>query len=193
MGAMLVNSRSPQSGFGLIEVLVALVIFALGVLAMYNIQTSALRVYHGASQLLTATNLGRDITARIRSNFGQLALYNVEQLGADVSPALSHCYTASCSPAQIAQFDLAKLGDELQGSAERVWVDGQERKVGGMTDARACIRSSGSQLTVIISWSIKDKGIASDASQCGGAAAQFADTRSHTQNYVITSHIDVAP
>ena len=42
MGAMLVNSRSPQSGFGLIEVLVALVIFALGVLATYNIQTSAL-------------------------------------------------------------------------------------------------------------------------------------------------------
>jgi type IV pilus assembly protein PilV len=189
---MPVNPYALESGFGLIEVLVALVIFSLGVLATYNVQTTALRAYHDASQLLTATNLGRDITARIRSNSGQLAQYNVEELGTGAPPAPTNCYTSSCSPVQIAQYDLAKLGEQLQGAAERFWIDGEQLNVGGMTDARACIRSNGSRLTVIISWSARGKGLESQAPQCG-AAAQFAGIGSHTQNYVITSHIDVAP
>lgn len=190
---MSVNPHSSQPGFGLIEVLVALVIFTLGVLATYSIQTSALRAYHGASQLQTATNLGREITARIRSNPGQIAHYNVEELGTNASQTAPNCYAKSCSPAQIAQFDLAKIGDQLQGAAERFWVDDEERNVGGMRDARACIRSNGSLLTVIISWSSRDIGVASEASICGGVATQSADAGFHTQNYVITSHIGAAP
>jgi len=143
--------------------------------------------------LLTATNLGRDITARIRGNSGQIAQYNVEELGTSASQTAPNCHVKSCSPAQLAQFDLAQLGDQLQGTAERFWVDGEELNVGGMRDARACIRSSGSLLTVIVSWSSRDIGAKSETAKCGGATEQSADAGSFTQNYVITSHIGLAP
>lgn len=190
---MSVNPQSKQTGFGLIEVLVALLIFALGILATYSIQVSALSAYHEANQLLVATDLGRDIIARIRSNATQLALYNVEELGAGASPTAPNCYVKSCSPAQLAQFDLGQLGDRLQGAAERVLVHGQERNAGGMADARACIRSSGRMLTVIISWSSRDIDLASEALQCGPAATQFTDNGYYTRSYVITSHIGENP
>ena len=189
------KQRRPWLGFGLIEVLVAMAVFALGIMASFSIQTSALRTYHEASQQLIATNLARDIIARIRSNPGLLTHYTVERLGGSVAPSSPNCHINECSPRQIAQFDLANFRDQILGGEERFWIDGSERSAGGLADARACIRSLGRVLTVIISWRVPPQNFVGNnssgqSSNCGVGIAEGG--ASHTQSYAISSHIEAA-
>lgn len=99
-------SRARQSGMGMIEVLVALLVLAIGLFGVLSMQTKGLQMNQAGYYQSQAMFLAQDIIERIRANRGAaLDYYNT--LG--TTPALStNCETdtATCTPQQMATSDL---------------------------------------------------------------------------------------
>ena len=70
-----VFSRSRASGFSMIEVLVALVVLAIGLLGFALLQTMNLRFTQSANYRTQATNLAYDLLDQMRANRYQAAWY----------------------------------------------------------------------------------------------------------------------
>jgi len=62
------NRKLAESGFTLIEVLVALVVLAIGMLGLAALQTTGIRYAHGSYQETQATILTYNMIDRIRAN-----------------------------------------------------------------------------------------------------------------------------
>jgi len=110
-----------QSGFSLFEVLISIVITAIGLLGLAVLQTTGLRNNQTAYQGSQAAVLAYDMADRMRANMGSIANYrsNYMTLAAATAAGVQEgCATATgCSTAQLAQNDLrewqAKLIESL--------------------------------------------------------------------------------
>ena len=105
-------SRKPQRGVGLIEVLIALLVLAIGVLGYAGMQLTALKAAEDANNRAQATLLGQDALERFLANETAMATYtNVDEWPDEsatpgVKPAkLNDCITKSCSSDDLASWD----------------------------------------------------------------------------------------
>lgn len=103
-----------QKGVGMIEVLVALVLLAIGVLGFTALQLRAVDATTEANTRIQAMNLARDLAERIRTNRGALNTY-INNINSGTITASTNCFTTSCTSTQMATFDSAQVG---QKSAE---------------------------------------------------------------------------
>lgn len=95
-------SGKPQ-GFALIEVLVTIIIMALGLLGMANLQANGVR-QNGASLLRTlAAQQAYDMADRIRANPAGVTAGEYNSISGTGSS--QNCLTSSCTPAQLADYD----------------------------------------------------------------------------------------
>ncbi len=103
-----------EVGFSLIEVLVALVIFSIGLLALSGLQFTALRGNHDAYVSTIASLQVMDAADRIRANPIGVAAGNYDQLDADTSDP--GCIDSGCSAAALATYDywVWNTGDSSQ-------------------------------------------------------------------------------
>ena len=105
---MQVHNIHQDSGFSMIEVLIALVILAVGILGVAGLQGSALRNTYSAQLRTQATSIAQDMVERIRTN-RDFALANAENyrvdLGSAASEAATDCTTTICTETQLADFD----------------------------------------------------------------------------------------
>jgi type IV pilus assembly protein PilV len=95
-------SAHRQQGFSLVEVMVALVVLAVGMLGIAGLYVTTLKSGGGAIYRMQAVNLATDLADRIRVN----RLANVQYAAA---AANNNCYGAGsvdCTPAQMAANDL---------------------------------------------------------------------------------------
>lgn len=101
--------RHGEKGFTLIEVLIALVILAVGLLGMATLLTTSLQSSQGASRRSQASTLAYDIVERMRFN-RERAITTDDYVLTTTSSATSSpsCATGGCTPAQQAQKDLAE-------------------------------------------------------------------------------------
>lgn len=106
------KTLSNQQGIGLIEVLVALLILAIGVSGFALVQMNATKQTDEALTRTQATTLLRETAERMRSNQLSLADYKAA-MDATSIPALSNC--TSCTPANIANDDVNYLKTLAQG------------------------------------------------------------------------------
>lgn len=72
-----------QEGFSLLEVLIALVVLAVGLLGLALLQTMNLRYTKSAEQRTKAVNLAGSIMDAMRTNRSELAAYAVEESAFD--------------------------------------------------------------------------------------------------------------
>ncbi len=99
--------RSTQSGFTMVEALVALVVLAIGLLGIAALYLNSLQAGRTAVYRTHAVNLAADLADRIRSNRGAVAGYDAAF--ADVAVAVATCYTtAGCTPNELATSDLSR-------------------------------------------------------------------------------------
>ncbi len=89
-----------QSGFTLIEVLVAIIILAIGLLGLANLQIVSLRNNMSAYLRTQAIVLAHDIMERMRSN---VQYYNTNPIP---NPISHGCLKNQCTLQQIAENDL---------------------------------------------------------------------------------------
>ena len=119
------NSRRRQSGFTLVETLVAMVVLAVGMLGIAALYIEGLRSGQASVSRTVAVNLASDMADRIRTNATAQAAY------AGVGPGANNgCVNgaAACAPAQLAQEDwfwwLQDVQNRLpQGATAQILVD----------------------------------------------------------------------
>lgn len=145
------SRRARQGGLGLIEVLIAVLVFAVGVLGMAAMQISAKRASYEATQRSMATSLARDIIERIRSNPDLLNSYQVTNIGQDAlppAPSAGACVSTACDPNDLVVYDLYDWSQLLVGESEK----SGSALVGGLLNSRACIDNDAGTLWVAIAW-----------------------------------------
>lgn len=93
-------------GFSLLEVMVAMVIFSIGLLGLAGLMAQSTRFNNSAQYRTQATYLAYDILDRMRANPSQARnptlRYN-NNFGN--TPGTNHCYNQSCSLPQLATAD----------------------------------------------------------------------------------------
>jgi type IV pilus assembly protein PilV len=100
-----------QGGSGLIEVIVALVVLAVGLLGITAMQTKALSISNNSYLYSQAVFLAEDILERMRAN--RLALASYQTGFGDPVPAAVDCTSADCAPADIAGADLSEWKQQV--------------------------------------------------------------------------------
>ena len=99
-------------GFSLIEVMVAVFVFATGILSLASLQVQNLSLLgnsHSMSVAMTAVN---DMADRMRAN--PVAIFNGAYDAIDGSETDPQC-ASTCSYAEIAQYDAFAVRDQLDG------------------------------------------------------------------------------
>ncbi|WP_394752089.1 type IV pilus modification protein PilV [Crenothrix sp.] len=100
-----------NTGFTLIEVLIAMMILAVGLLGLAALQASSLRNNQSAYYRSQATQLAYDIADRMRVNVASAATYTV----ADSANVHDSCLAIEgCTPAEMAEHDLYEWNTAIQ-------------------------------------------------------------------------------
>lgn len=145
---------SRSRGFSLIEALITLFVFAIGILTIAGLQLVSKKANYDAAQRTTAGMLANDIAERMRANLSTngaaLEDYLVENLGGGtLSQPAQDCTAVTCSNTELAAWDLYEWEQLLDGATED--------NAGGLVEPSACIRSDTigggvGMYHIIISW-----------------------------------------
>lgn len=126
-----------QRGVGLMEVLVALLVLAIGVFGFIALQYRAVEATTESGYRVQAINIARDMAERIRVNRGALSAYEtkLEKTVADQITATKNCATTNCTAAELAEYDVSQVAKKAQetGMTIRRWT------CQGNQDGRSCI------------------------------------------------------
>jgi len=119
-------------GFTLLEILIAVLVFSIGLLALAKLQITSLRLSDDSLLRSTATILANDMAERLRSNpiatqLGTSSPYNNPNniqagnpncLGKDSN---GNANNSSCTSTQMALHDFYEWNANLQGSSGNSW------------------------------------------------------------------------
>lgn len=132
------KNMSSQKGVGLVEVLVALLILAVGILGFVALQYRAVEATSEAINRVQAMNIARDMAERIRANRDGLAAYET-QIGTDSATnqaaASKNCMTAKCKADELADFDVS----QVIAKADSLGMSMNMRTCSGNNDGRNCL------------------------------------------------------
>ncbi len=105
-----------DSGFTLLEVLIALLVLSIGLLGLAALQTVGLRSNQMATMRTTATQAAYDITDRMRANPEGLTEANKFYVIASGAIAVSdkNCDNEACTPQELASFDLVQWRSQVE-------------------------------------------------------------------------------
>ncbi len=155
------NAPHPRAGFSLIEVLVALIVVAVGLLGLAALQSKAQRAELESYQRAQALILLQDMAGRINTNRSAARCYAVSSNadgnydGDMLGSANTTVYTCggafgTTDTSNLADADLAHWDALLRGTSETL---GSE-SVGAMIGARGCIVYSPvtDEFTVSVVW-----------------------------------------
>jgi len=172
-----------QAGLGLLEILVAVLVFAVGLLGLAGAQITAKKNAMEAQQRSVATELARDLLERMRSNPRQLQTFLLDNAtpAAAAPPEASSCARSAvavgagvrCSSAQLAAHDLGEWLQLLAGTAVVATTGGVEQAVAGLLEPRACVAASAAEVSVAIAWRGLEPMASSTESSCGEGGSWY--------------------
>lgn len=128
------SSRRHQQGMSLIEVMVSVLVLAVGLLGIAAMQALALRGSQGSLESSQAVMSANSIIEAIRVNRANVAAYSYNGL-------------SSCASTPAA-------GTSLAGNDLNNWVTRLKATIGAPNDATTCgrIALAGNQVTVTVQW-----------------------------------------
>jgi type IV pilus assembly protein PilV len=165
-------SRQSQLGLTLIEVLVAILVMAIGLVGMAALQASTLKYQQGTVQRAKLAGLVSDFAERVRSNPTQapgmvvsspyLLSQTWETASGKTSFPVTGCADAdACTPADYAARDLAEWQQKVRDALPR---------------GSAAVLASGNQgLNVVLMWSDKDNVAVANGAATANASLTCTD------------------
>lgn len=130
-----------QRGALLLEVLVTIVILAIGLLGLAGLQTKLQTSEMESYQRAQALMLLNDMASRIATNRNAAASYVTTELGAGMA-----CPTTTST---LAESDAGEWCRALQGAAEKSGAN----DVGAMVGGRGCVESAGTGIYMVtVAW-----------------------------------------
>ncbi|MDO8845064.1 MAG: type IV pilus modification protein PilV [Methylicorpusculum sp.] len=147
-----------SGGFTLIEVMIAMVIMAVGLLGLAGLQATGLRNNQSAYNRSQATQLAYDMSDRIRANpisarnFAT-SVYNTVNPSAAVVKTACNAVAGTCTPADMAENDLFEWNRNL---------------VATLPSGTGTIQVSGTVYNITVTWD--------DKREAAGVANNTADT-----------------
>lgn len=117
----------PERGFTLIEILVALLVLALGTIGGAAMQLTALRTRHQSALLSNAVQLASSIADTMRANADQMQRadsdnsyldlhYDAATEALPAAPAALCFSGVRCTSAQLASFDIHEIKQQIRGA-----------------------------------------------------------------------------
>lgn len=101
---------SHEHGIGLVEILVALLILAIGVLGFVALQYRAMEATAESASRVQAITIARDLAERIRVNRNSFSVYQSEIKDASKQKSFkTNCITTNCKDADLADFDVSEV------------------------------------------------------------------------------------
>jgi type IV pilus assembly protein PilV len=172
-----------QSGFTLIEVLISVLILALGVIGVAGMQLAALRSNQQSGTQSTAMQIASELADAMRANSAQMnqaddsnpyLLANSYKAVAGTPPTVpsTNCNKESCTSAQMAAFDVyewqRKIYDRLPGGRgvicrdSAAW-DTTNKKLSWACTAYAGATANNAPIVIKLGW--KGRGKKADGSE----------------------------
>jgi len=150
---LILNLQSSNAGFTLIEVMVSLVIVAIGLLGLASMMLHGMQGNNGALLRTQASFIANDIATRMRVN--KIAIDNNIYSQADYSVACAaqvrpNCVAAICTSTQIAQMDIADFICASENGLPNVSNNDISCIDNDPNDASPC--SPGSPHQITLSW-----------------------------------------
>lgn len=101
------QSRQRQRGFTMLEILITLFLLTMWLLASAGVQSSSLQFNKAAQFRTQAVYLATDLAERMQAN-RTAAVAGTYVFTGDAGTTSANCTGATCSPAELAAFDLAE-------------------------------------------------------------------------------------
>lgn len=188
-------SRIRQRGFSLIELLVTIVIFSIGLLAVAGLQTVSKSANFESLQRTTAAQVAYGLLEDMRTNGDGIAVYLASaDLGGNVIPAepVPNCagMAAACNATQKAAHDLWFWESVLDGELET----GVEGAAGGLVEPTICIDGPGGGgagiYTVTVVWRGGVSMIDSGLITCGDGTGKYGAGNAFRRVVQVPTFID---
>jgi type IV pilus assembly protein PilV len=143
-----------QRGFSLIEVMVAVLVFSIGLMGVAGLMVLSVRTNHSAYLRTQASFLAESMAERMRMNLGWIADYN-GTYDASTAGAVTCPSPAGCAPLSIVARDRAvwsqQLVDQLPAASANIDCDNLAPEAGF-----AGIQPYGGLCRMTISWTEAD-------------------------------------
>ncbi len=185
--------KKHQSGFGLIEILIAVLLFGIGAVGLASMQVNAKRMTYEAVQRSIATSLARDIVERMRNNPNVLSNYVVTNYGDNLNRTqpTPNCSLANCTPIELAAYDIWEWERALIGTSETTTDGNTTAFVGGLSQPRACITHNNGDITVAIVWlGFAEHSNPNAGTTCGEGLGLYGTNEASRQVILINTFID---
>jgi len=137
-----------QTGFSLLEVLIALLVLAVGLLGLAALQNMGLRLNHQSYERTQATILIYDMIDRMRVNPAGVVLGNYSLSMTGTPPtATQNCEASVCTtPAALAAYDMNRWISTVAGTAS------QRAALAGGQGSIASVAGSTSLFDISVQW-----------------------------------------
>ena len=192
------DRRTRQRGFTMVEVMITVLILAVGMLAIAGLQMTAKRSGQQAWQRSLAILLADNMIERIRANPAAVEDYHTglgdgALGGGSIDEEPTDCAAGECSAQEMAEWDLWNWERRLDGAAIQ---DADDNDAGGLIEPHGCIvfEEAGAaapntgRLRVVVSW----RGLTdtADAVQAGDACGEAeAGTLASRRQVVVNTYV----
>jgi len=189
------NYRNRQHAFSLIELLVSMVIFSIGLLSIAGLQMVAKKSNHESLQRTTASHIAYGMLEEMRTNGNGIMTYlAAPDLGGGqfASLPVPDCNNAAspCTAGQKATHDLWFWEQVLDGEQEV----GAEGATGGILIPTLCIDGpaggGAGTYAVAIAWRGSVSLENSDIDVCGAGSGQYGDGDAYRRVLRVDTFID---
>ena len=188
------NSGQQQRGFSLLEMLVALVIFSIGLLAVAGLQTVSKQANYESLQRTTASQIANGLLEDIRMNGDAINIYRTtDAIGGGSyggEPAPSCAIGSECNSAQKAAHDLWFWEQVLDGNMETNGGAG----TGGLMLPTLCVTGPAvggpGIYQVTIAWRGSASIVNSVNNPCGAASGNYGDENQFRRIIQVPTYID---